>query len=68
MTSVVLNPLRKQGDVSRIPVAPPAVLTIGLRHFSDGHVIAYTGLKHFSESHVSMYTGLRHFSARHVSA
>jgi hypothetical protein len=26
MTSVVLSPLRKQGDVSRIPAAPPAVL------------------------------------------
>jgi hypothetical protein len=25
MTSVVLSPLRKQGDVSRIPAAPPAV-------------------------------------------
>jgi hypothetical protein len=29
MTSVVLNPLRKQGDVSRIPTAPPAVLLQG---------------------------------------
>jgi hypothetical protein len=29
MTSVVLSPLRKQGDVSRIPVAPPAVLLQG---------------------------------------
>jgi hypothetical protein len=26
MTPVVLSPLRKQGDVSRIPAAPPAVL------------------------------------------
>jgi hypothetical protein len=29
MTSVVLSPLRKQGDVSRIPAAPPAVLLQG---------------------------------------
>jgi hypothetical protein len=29
MTTVVLSPLRKQGDVSRIPAAPPAVLLQG---------------------------------------
>jgi hypothetical protein len=29
MTTVVLSPLRKQGDVSRIPAAPPAVLLEG---------------------------------------
>jgi hypothetical protein len=29
MTMVVLSPLRKQGDVSRIPAAPPAVLLQG---------------------------------------
>ena len=29
MTSVVLSPLRKQGDVSRIPAAPPAALLQG---------------------------------------
>jgi hypothetical protein len=29
MTSVVLSPLRKQGNVSRIPAAPPAVLLQG---------------------------------------
>jgi hypothetical protein len=29
MTSVVLSPLRKQGDVSRIPAASPAVLLLG---------------------------------------
>jgi hypothetical protein len=29
MTSMVLNPLRKQGDVSRISAAPPAVLLQG---------------------------------------
>jgi hypothetical protein len=29
MTSVVLSPLQKQGDVSRIPAAPPAVLLRG---------------------------------------
>jgi hypothetical protein len=29
MTTVVLNPLRKQGDVSKIPVAPTSVLLQG---------------------------------------
>jgi hypothetical protein len=29
MTSVVLSPLQKQGDVSRIPAAPPSVLLQG---------------------------------------
>jgi hypothetical protein len=29
MTSVVLSPLRKQGDISRIPAAPPAMLLQG---------------------------------------
>jgi hypothetical protein len=29
VTTVVLSPLRKQGDVSRIPAAPPAVLLWG---------------------------------------
>jgi hypothetical protein len=29
MTLVVLSPLQKQGDVSRIPAAPPAVLLQG---------------------------------------
>jgi hypothetical protein len=29
MTTVVLSPLRKQGDVSRIPAAPPVVLLQG---------------------------------------
>jgi hypothetical protein len=29
MTSVVLSPLQKQGEVSRIPAAPPAVLLQG---------------------------------------
>jgi hypothetical protein len=29
MTSVVLSPLRKQGDASRVPAAPPAVLLQG---------------------------------------
>jgi hypothetical protein len=68
MTTAVLSPLRKQGNVSKIPAAPTAVLSTGLKHFSDGHVIAYAGLKHFSDSHVGMYTGLRHLSAGHVSA
>jgi hypothetical protein len=55
---------RRQQDPSRTA----SCASIGLRHFSDGHVIAYAGLKHFSNSHVGMYIGLRHFSARHVSA
>jgi hypothetical protein len=63
MTTVVLSPLRKQGDVSTDSCA-----STGLKHFSDDHVIAYAGLKHFSDNHVGMYTGLRHFPARHVSA
>jgi hypothetical protein len=45
MTSVALNLLRKQGNVSKIHAAPPAVLPQGSRHFSDGHVSACTGLK-----------------------
>jgi hypothetical protein len=54
---------RRQQEPSRIA----SCASTGLRHFSDGHVIAYAGLKHFSDSHVGMYTGLRHFSAGHVS-
>jgi hypothetical protein len=56
MTSVALNPLRKQGNVSRIHAAPPAMLLQGSRHFSDSHVSTRTavqGLRHFSASHVS---------------
>jgi hypothetical protein len=45
MTSVALNPLRKQGNVSRVHAAPPAMLLQGSRHFSDGHVSTSTGLK-----------------------
>jgi hypothetical protein len=45
MMSVALNPLRKQGNVSRIHAAPPAMPLQGSRHFSDGHVITYAGLK-----------------------
>ena len=45
MTSVALNPLRKQGNVSRIHAAPPAMLLQGSRHSSDGHVGTSTGLK-----------------------
>jgi hypothetical protein len=55
---------RRQQD----PSSTDSCASTGLRHFSDGHVIAYVGLKHFSDSHVGMYTGLRHFPARHVSA
>jgi hypothetical protein len=54
---------RRQQDPSSID----SCASTGLRHFFDGHVIAYTGLKHFSDSHVGMYTGLRHSSARHIS-
>jgi hypothetical protein len=72
MTTAVLSPLRKQGNVSKIPSAPTVdghvIAYVGLKHFSDGHVIAYAGLKHFSDSHVGMYTGLRYLSAGHVSA
>jgi hypothetical protein len=45
MTSVVLKPLRKQGDVSRIHAAPTAVLLQGSRHFSDSHDTTSTGLE-----------------------
>jgi hypothetical protein len=45
VTSVALNPLRKQGNVSRIHAAPPAMLLQGSRHFTDDHVGTYTGLK-----------------------
>jgi hypothetical protein len=53
MTSVVLNPLRKQRNVSRTP----------------GHTVSYTstGLKHFANGHVSHIYRLWHFSAGHVS-
>jgi hypothetical protein len=45
MTSIALNPLRKQGNVSRIHAAPPAMLRQGSRHFSDSHVSTRAGLK-----------------------
>jgi hypothetical protein len=45
MTSAALNPLQKQGNVSRIYVAPSAMLLQGSRHSSDGHVGTSTGLK-----------------------
>jgi hypothetical protein len=53
MTSVVLNPLRKQRDVSRTPGRTVSYACAGLKHFSDGHVSMYTGLKHFSAGHDS---------------
>jgi hypothetical protein len=55
---------RRQQD----PSSTNNYTSTGLKHFSDGHVIAYTGLKHFSDSHVGMYTGLKHFPTGHVSA
>jgi hypothetical protein len=45
MTSAALNPLRKQGNVSRIHAAPLAMLLQGSRHSSDGHVGTSTGIK-----------------------
>jgi hypothetical protein len=45
MTSAAPNPLRKQGNVSRIHAAPSAMLLQGSRHSSDGHVGTSTGLK-----------------------
>jgi hypothetical protein len=45
MTSVALNPLRKQGNVSRAHAALSAMLLQGSKHFSDGHISACTGLK-----------------------
>jgi hypothetical protein len=40
-----INPLRKQGNVSRIHVVLPAMLLQGSRHFSDSHGSTRTGLK-----------------------
>jgi hypothetical protein len=68
MTSVVLKPPTEARRSQQDPNSIDSFASTGLRHFSDGHVIAYIGLKHFSDSHVAMYTGLRHFSARHISA
>jgi hypothetical protein len=45
MTSDYSQPLRKQDNVSRIHVAPTAVLLQGSRHFSDGHVSSCIGIK-----------------------
>jgi hypothetical protein len=45
MTSAALNPLRKEGNVSRIHAAPSTMLLQGSRHSSDGHVGTSTGLK-----------------------
>jgi hypothetical protein len=42
---VLSKPLRKQGNVSKVHAAPPAMLLQGTRHFSDGHVGTSTGLK-----------------------
>jgi hypothetical protein len=44
MTTVVLSPLRKQGDVSKVPTAPDSYASTGLKRSSNGHDIAYTGL------------------------
>jgi hypothetical protein len=65
MTTVVRSIARRR---QQDPSSTDSCASTGLKHFSNGHVIAYAGLKHFSDSHVGMYTGLRHFPARHVSA
>jgi hypothetical protein len=53
MMSVVLNSLRKQRNVSRTPGRTVSYASIGLKHFSDGHVSTYTELRHFFAGHVS---------------
>jgi hypothetical protein len=83
MTSAALNPLRKQGNVSRIHAAPSAMLLQGSRHFSDGHVVTSTGLKallrrpHWhtyraqgasSTATLLSVQGSGHFPASHVSS
>jgi hypothetical protein len=80
---VLSNPLRKHGDVSRIHVAPPAMLLQGSWHFSDGHVVTSTGLKallrrpcrHTYRAQGAPPTatllsvqGLGHFPASHISS
>jgi hypothetical protein len=39
MTTTVLSPLRKQGDVSTDPTAPDICASTGLKCSSDGHDI-----------------------------
>jgi hypothetical protein len=80
---VLSNPLRKQGDVSRIHAAPPDMHLQGSRHFSDGHDITSTGLKAllrrpcryiyraqgaFPTTMLLPIQGLGHFPASHVSS
>jgi hypothetical protein len=62
------QPPTKAGKRQQDPNSTNSCTSIGLKHFSDGHVIAYAGHKHFSNSHVGTYTGLQHLSAGHVSA
>jgi hypothetical protein len=45
MTSMVLSSLRKQGNVSRTAGRTVSYASMGLKHFSDGHVSTCTGLK-----------------------
>jgi hypothetical protein len=83
MTSAALNPLRKQGNVSRIHAAPSAMLLQGSRHFSDDHAITSTGLKTLLRrprryiyraqgapptTTLLSVQGSGHFSASHVSS
>jgi hypothetical protein len=44
MTTAALSPLQKQGDVSKVPTAPTAVLLQGSKRSSDDHDTMYTGL------------------------
>jgi hypothetical protein len=55
MTSVVLNPLRKQGNVSRIHAAPPAALLQGSSTFPPATLAhSYTSIVHLDHLLVSI--------------
>jgi hypothetical protein len=66
MTTVVLSPLRKEGDVSKVPTAPTAVLLQGLSAPPTTTTSHEQGTN-TSDSHVGMYIGLWLLSAGHVS-
>jgi hypothetical protein len=67
---VLSNPLRKQGNVSKIHAAPPAMLLQGTRHFSDDHVGTSIGIKAPPPptTTLSSVQGSGHIPARHVSS
>jgi hypothetical protein len=67
MTAAVLSPLRKQGDISKAPAAPTAVLLQGSSAPPTATTPHAQGSKHLSDSHVGMYIGLLFLSVRHVS-